>query len=138
MTTNGALPHIDLNALVTPVAKVTLDDNEYDVLPVQGEAMAIFEAMLDESRERKGQPAPSTDEQKTIVLRELDRARRIVRAVAPKIPMERIKTMTAAQLTAIAGLSMDAVRRVQDLRAKSAGKEGGPATKRPRTRPGRR
>lgn len=138
MSTHDALPHIDLNALVRPVATVTLDETDYDVLPVQGEAMAIFEQVMEEQRAAKGKPAPSDAEKTAEVERYLDRARRIVHAVAPGIPKDRVRQMTATQLTAIASLSMDAVKQVQELREKAAGKERGPATKTPRTRSGRR
>lgn len=132
------LPHIDLNALVQRVATVTLDKKDYDVLPVQGEAMAIFEQIMIEQREAKGQPEPSAEEKTQEVERYLDRARRIVYCIAPDIPHDRVNMMTATQLTAIAGLSMDAVRQVQDLREKAAGKGSGSAKKEKRTRSGRR
>jgi hypothetical protein len=133
------LPHIDLNALVRPVATVELDEASHDVLPVQGEAMSIFEEIVAEQRTQKGRATPPTAEQQGAeVARYLDRARRIVYAVAPSIPHERVKTMTAAQLTAIAGLSMGSVKQVQALRVQSAGKGSGPANKRTRTRSGRK
>ncbi len=132
------LPHVDLNALVQPVATVEIDKTTHDVLPVQGDAMSIFEEVFAEQRAAIGRRGPQTGQEKEAeALRYLDRARRIVYCVAPSIPKERVLTMTASQLTTIAGLSMDAVKKVQDLRERAAGKDGGPA-KRKRTTSGRK
>lgn len=128
------LPFIDLNALVNPVARVKIDDTMHDVLPVQGEAMAIFEAIYAEQRTGKDRTTPlSKEDQEAETLQYLDRARRIVYAVAPSIPKSRVLTMTAPQLTAIASLSMDAVKKVQDVRSAAEKKDGGTTRRVPRT-----
>jgi hypothetical protein len=138
MSTHDELPHLDLNALVRPVAKVDLDDQSYEVLPVQGEAMSIFEEIAAEQRAQRGRPEIPDDEKADEMKRYLDRARRIVHAVAPTIPKERVSTLTVSQLMAIASLAMNPVKAVQELRQKSAGKGRGPAPRVPRTRSGRR
>lgn len=132
METNGTLPCIDLNALVEPVAHVELDGIKHDVLPVQGDAMDIFEQIAAENRARRasGKPLEETEEErKAHDLRYLERARRIVMAVAPSIPAERVRTMMVVQLMAIAALAVDPVLRVRKVVEQAEGKGGGPVRK---------
>lgn len=132
MTTHAEDVVLDLDALVRPVGHARLDGTQYPVLPVQGEAMAIFEQITAEAADRKVTGAPIDN------VRHLDLARRIVAAVAPGIPEARVKTLAIEQLTAIIGLSMGKVTVVRSVMA-AAGKGGGSTkTRPPRTRSGRK
>lgn len=132
MTTHDDSTVLDLDALVRPVGHARLDGKTYAVLPVQGEAMAIFEQITAEAVERKKTGTPIDN------VRHLDLARRIVAAVAPELPEARVKTLAIEQLTAIIGLSMGKVTIVRTVMA-AAGKGGGSAkTRTTRTRSGRK
>lgn len=139
MKTNGDLPTIDLNALVAPVARVTLDGTTYDVLPIQGDAMDVLEQVAAEKRERLAAQGSETDEEKLVsASRHLEFARRVVFAVAPSMPKKRVQTMTIMQLLAIAELAADPVRRVREVIEKAEGKGGGPVRRGTRTTSGRK
>lgn len=122
------LPTIDLDALVLPVARVTLDGTPYDVLPIQGDAITLFAQVAADNRARVARGVPETEEEYGArALSYLDIGRRIVYCVAPSIPRARVDTMIAAQLTAIAELAADPVRRVQAVMEQAEGKGSGPA-----------
>ncbi len=70
-------------------------------------------------------------------VRLLELSRRVVYAVAPSIPKERVATMALAQITAIVERAMGPVRTVQRVQVAAVGKDGGPA-KRTRTRSARK
>jgi F420-0:gamma-glutamyl ligase len=135
MSDASSLPILDLNALVLPVGRVHLDTEDYDVLPVQGDAITIFEQIVSEAANVKPTDAA---EEKAATERYLDKARRIVYAIAPSIPRERVHTMAIAQLTGIIGLSMGQVQKVRSLMASAVGKESGPVRRKTRTASGRR
>ena len=44
--TTDAMPHVDLNALIRPCATVTLDKDQYDILPIQGDARILFDQIV--------------------------------------------------------------------------------------------
>jgi len=128
MSTDDELPTIDLNALVRPVARIHLDDADYDVLPIQGDAITVFEKAAAAKRARAASAEADTEEERNArVLQDLDWARRIVYAVCPQVPRERVGTMMIGQLMAIAEMSVDPVRRVQEVKERAEGKDGGPA-----------
>lgn len=128
MSTDDELPTIDLNALVRPVARIHLDESDYDVLPIQGDAITVFEKAAAAKRARVANADEDTEEQRNArVLQELEWARRIVYAVCPSIARERVNTMMVGQLMAIAEMSVDPLRRVQEVKARAEGKDGGPA-----------
>ena len=119
---NSELPHVDLNS-----ARATRRDGRgstkttHDVLPVQGDAMSIFEEVFAEQRAAIGRRRSWTGQEKEAeALRYLDRARRIVYCVAPSIP-ERVLTMTASQTDDDRG-ALDGCRQ---RGAGSAGASGG-------------
>ena len=114
------LPNIDLNALVAAIATVELDGVKYDILPIQGDAITVYEELAADRRKRgktdnEVVAEASVAEVGRMASRYLALARRIVYAVAPTIPRERVNTMMIAQLNAIAELATDPVRRVQEV-----------------------
>lgn len=107
---------LDLDALVRPIGKIKLAGKTHDILPVQGVAMQIVEQVAQQAR--RGTKANPTEQ--------LDRGRRIVRAVVPTLTQEQVDRLNPEQLTAVINKATGPVDRVKGvIRESDAGKSGG-------------